>query len=117
MISRGEVGLIVTAMGATTGIFGKSEVAVMVAVVLLTTLITPIALRSAFNMNSKEDSEDARELVASSSVSVSSPELPVAPAADDPQPAQDLSKGASFRTGLGHQEGLLNFSQTEVASD
>ncbi len=42
MISRGEVGLIVTAMGASTGIFGQSEVAVMVAVVLLTTLLTPL---------------------------------------------------------------------------
>ena len=37
MISRGEVGLIVTAMGASTGIFNEAEVAVMVAVVLLTT--------------------------------------------------------------------------------
>lgn len=30
MISRGEIGLIVTAMGASTGIFNSSEVAVMV---------------------------------------------------------------------------------------
>ena len=48
MISRGEVGLIVTAMGASTRIFGQSEVAVMVAVVLLTTLLTPLVLRGAF---------------------------------------------------------------------
>src|SRR5262249_47152802 len=50
MISRGEVGLIVTAMGASTGIFNKSEVAVMVAIVLLTTLLTPLALRLTFQM-------------------------------------------------------------------
>jgi Kef-type K+ transport system membrane component KefB len=55
MMSRGEVGLIVTAMGASTGIFGRTEVAVMVAVVLLTTLLTPIALRGAFRLKSVQD--------------------------------------------------------------
>jgi Kef-type K+ transport system membrane component KefB len=59
MISRGEVGLIVTAMGATTGIFGRSEVAVMVAVVLLTTLLTPLALRGAFHLKCDDDIEGA----------------------------------------------------------
>jgi Kef-type K+ transport system membrane component KefB len=58
MMSRGEVGLIVTAMGASTGILGKSEVAVMVAVVLLTTLLTPIALRGAFSLKSRQDIEE-----------------------------------------------------------
>jgi Kef-type K+ transport system membrane component KefB len=117
MISRGEVGLIVTAMGATTGIFGKSEVAVMVTVVLLTTLITPIALRSAFNMKSEEDSEDVPGLLSAPNLSVSTPDLAVPCAGDDAQPAEDLSKGASFRTGLSHQGRLLNFPQTEVALD
>jgi Kef-type K+ transport system membrane component KefB len=55
MISRGEVGLIVTAMGASTGIFGRPEVALMVAVVLLTTLLTPVALRGAFRLKSPQD--------------------------------------------------------------
>ena len=58
MISRGEVGLIVTAMGASTGIFGKSEVAVMVAVVLLTTLLTPLALRGTYQIKSRQDVEE-----------------------------------------------------------
>ncbi len=58
MVSRGEVGLIVTAMGASTGIFGRSEVAVMVAVVLLTTLITPITLRGAYRLKSQQDIEE-----------------------------------------------------------
>ena len=62
MVSRGEVGLIVTAMGASSGIFGKSEVAVMVAVVLLTTLITPIALRAAFNIKSPQDVQEDGDL-------------------------------------------------------
>lgn len=61
MMSRGEVGLIVTAMGASTGIFGEPEVAVMVAVVLLTTLLTPIALRATFNIKSPQDMQEALE--------------------------------------------------------
>jgi Kef-type K+ transport system membrane component KefB len=58
MISRGEVGLIVTAMGASTGIFNEAEVAVMVAVVLLTTLITPLIMRGAFAIHSPQDVEE-----------------------------------------------------------
>ena len=57
MISRGEVGLIVTTMGAASGIFGHTDVAVMVAIVLLTTLLTPLALRSTFNLKSAEQGE------------------------------------------------------------
>jgi Kef-type K+ transport system membrane component KefB len=58
MISRGEVGLIVAAMGASSGIFNEAEVAVMVAVVLLTTLITPLLMRGAFAIKAPQDSED-----------------------------------------------------------
>jgi len=58
MISRGEVGLIVTAMGASSGLFGRSEVAVMVAVVLLTTLLTPLGLRAAFQLRSSHDLDE-----------------------------------------------------------
>jgi Kef-type K+ transport system membrane component KefB len=63
MVSRGEVGLIVTAMGASTGIFGKSEVAVMVAVVLLTTLLTPLVLRGTYLLKSRQDAEEGLESV------------------------------------------------------
>ncbi len=59
MISRGEVGLIVAAIGASTGIFTSSEVAVMVAVVLFTTLLTPFALRYAFQLRSPQDQQEA----------------------------------------------------------
>lgn len=58
MMSRGEVGLIVTAMGATSGIFGRSEIAVMVAVVIFTTLLTPVALRGAYQLKSPQDYEE-----------------------------------------------------------
>lgn len=67
MISRGEVGLIVTAMGASTGIFHEAEVAVMVTVVLLTTLITPVIMRGAFMLKSPYDEEEEFEQPESSS--------------------------------------------------
>ena len=57
MISRGEVGLIVTAMGASSRIFGEPEVAVMVTVVLLTTLLTPLLMRWAFSLPCPQDRE------------------------------------------------------------
>jgi len=61
MISRGEVGLIVTAMGASSGIFAEAEVAVMVTVVLLTTLLTPLIMRGAFMIHCPEDAEEQRD--------------------------------------------------------
>lgn len=58
MVSRGEVGLIVAAMAIKAGIFGQSQVAMIVAVVLLTTLVTPLMLRGAFNLKHAEASEN-----------------------------------------------------------
>ncbi len=96
MISRGEVGLIVTAMGASTGIFNKSEGAVMVAIVLLTTLLTPMALRLAFQMKGDDDEEEFTETLTqmsgettqsarvSSEVSTPDPQLE-GEAAEEPQ--------------------------------
>jgi Kef-type K+ transport system membrane component KefB len=68
MVSRGEVGLIVTAMGAASGIFKAPEVAVMVAVVLLTTLLTPLALRAAFQIQCPEDAQQAEFVAVTKSV-------------------------------------------------
>ena len=78
MMSRGEVGLIVTAMGASTGIFGRTEVAMMVAVVLLTTLLTPIALRGAFHLKSRQDIEEGLESTDSNQNSASNREIHLA---------------------------------------
>ncbi len=58
MISRGEVGLIIAAIAAKSGIFVPSEVALIVAVVLITTLLTPFALRGAFRLHCADDDED-----------------------------------------------------------
>jgi Na+:H+ antiporter len=58
MVSRGEVGLIIAAIAAKSGIFNQSEVALLVGVVLLTTLFTPFALRGAFHLHCSEDDED-----------------------------------------------------------
>lgn len=96
MMSRGEVGLIVTAMGASTGIFGRTEVAVMVGVVLLTTLLTPIALRGAFHLKSRQDIEEGLESMDSNKNSASNREIHLAvntesDAVDSP------TDGSSFR--------------------
>jgi Kef-type K+ transport system membrane component KefB len=48
MMSRGEVGLIVATVGISAGIIGDEIFAVTVAMVLVTTLLTPILLRLAF---------------------------------------------------------------------
>lgn len=72
MMSRGEVGLIVTVIGVTSGILKPPEVAVMVAVVLLTTLLTPLALRGAYALKSRQDIEEglfAEPVVASATES------------------------------------------------
>jgi Kef-type K+ transport system membrane component KefB len=58
MVSRGEVGLIVAAMAVKAAVFKQSEVAMIVTVVLLTTLITPLMLRAAFRLKCAEDDED-----------------------------------------------------------
>jgi Kef-type K+ transport system membrane component KefB len=48
MISRGEVGLIVAAIGMQSGLLNERGFAVMVIMVLVTTVITPILLRATF---------------------------------------------------------------------
>ncbi|MCE1253139.1 MAG: cation:proton antiporter [Anaerolineae bacterium] len=48
MISRGEVGLIVASLGVKQGLVSPDEFSAIVGMVLFTTLLTPILLRSAF---------------------------------------------------------------------
>jgi Kef-type K+ transport system membrane component KefB len=50
MISRGEVGLIVAAVGISNGLIGEPVFAVTVVMVLVTTLVTPPLLRLVFHL-------------------------------------------------------------------
>src|SRR5260370_998064 len=116
MISRGEVGLIVTAMGASTGIFGRSEVAVMVAVVLLTTLLTPVVLRGAFQLTSVQDLEEGLqepepEETAVQQVSSSGS------SAEHEGLVEEPPEEAGLRMGLVRSPSLLTLSSGEVPSD
>ena len=94
MMSRGEVGLIVTAMGASYGIFRQPEVAVMVTVVLLTTLLTPLALRGAFNLKCAEDDEDMFD---GRSIPIES-RLAAQPFSDSARNLDDLGKPMHYAT-------------------
>src|SRR5437660_2021143 len=96
LISRGEVGLIVTAMGASTGIFGQSEVAVMVAVVLLTTVLTPVVLRAAFHLKSRQDLEEGLTALALTEPIAIRQELSLPPGAN-PEGAEEPPDQSAFR--------------------
>jgi Kef-type K+ transport system membrane component KefB len=54
MVSRGEVGLIVAALGISNGIIGEEIFAAIVLVVLVTTIITPPLVRWSFAQSSAE---------------------------------------------------------------
>jgi len=53
MVSRGEVGLIVASVGLAEGLIDSAGFAVIVLVVLVTTLITPLMLRWSYNRESR----------------------------------------------------------------
>ncbi len=48
MMSRGEVGLIIAGIGATSGVFSSEVFSAVVLMVVVTTIITPIALTEAY---------------------------------------------------------------------
>lgn len=54
MISRGEVGLIVAGVGISEGLVSLNEFSAIVAMVLITTLVTPPILRSLFAQKKQE---------------------------------------------------------------
>jgi len=58
MISRGEVGLIVAAVGFSAGVIGVEVFSVMILMVLVTTLVTPVWLRAVIPPGGKDDSAD-----------------------------------------------------------
>jgi Kef-type K+ transport system membrane component KefB len=49
MVSRGEVALIIAAMGLESNLLSKDMFAVIVVVVLITTLVTPPMMKAFFN--------------------------------------------------------------------
>lgn len=112
MMSRGEVGLIVTAMGASTGIFGRSEVAVMVAVVLLTTLLTPIALRAAFNLKSRQDTEEGLTSTDSTPIGSSQNVMPAHLEASADAASDQLRQ----KIGIPHATVLIGFGTDDNSS-
>ncbi|MFC1506871.1 cation:proton antiporter [Thermoproteota archaeon] len=59
MISRGEVGLIIAGIGVTSGILTQNIYAAVVAMVIFTTIITPIALKWAYT-EKKHDTRDPK---------------------------------------------------------
>lgn len=65
MISRGEVGLIVAALGVRSGIISAEVFAEVVLVVLATTIITPPLVRWSFRLREKAPGETTSETVVS----------------------------------------------------
>ena len=59
MISRGEVGLIIAGIGVTSGILTQNIYGAVVAMVIFTTIVTPIALRWAY-AEKKHDTRDPK---------------------------------------------------------
>ena len=114
MISRGEVGLIVTAMAANTHIFSQAEIAVMVAVVLLTTLVTPLALRGAFQLQSQQDIEEGLMEIGPDG---SSSDEPASLPGPDSRPADSRPGDASFRILTPGKTGLLAFDESTSARE
>ncbi len=60
MMSRGEVGLIVASVGLTQGLIDRSIFAAIVGVIIVTTLVTPPALRTAFRRPATSDGKEAQ---------------------------------------------------------
>ncbi len=54
MVSRGEVGLIITTIGLTAGLVTTEEYSQVVIMVLATTLVTPLLLRWAYSLTRRE---------------------------------------------------------------
>jgi Kef-type K+ transport system membrane component KefB len=66
MVSRGEVGLIVAGVGINNGLVNSDEFSAVVAMVLITTLVTPPILRSLFSQRNPKAQPESREAPPSS---------------------------------------------------
>jgi Kef-type K+ transport system membrane component KefB len=51
MTSRGEVGLVISGIGITSGVIGQDVYAALVGTIILTTVLSPILLKSAYREN------------------------------------------------------------------
>ncbi len=51
MTSRGEVGLVIAGIGITSGVIGQNVYAALVGTIILTTVLSPILLKSAYREN------------------------------------------------------------------
>jgi len=49
MVSRGEIGLIIAGIGVTSGIMSQSIYGAVVTMVIVTTILAPIALKWTYN--------------------------------------------------------------------
>jgi Kef-type K+ transport system membrane component KefB len=61
MVSRGEVGLIVGAVGLSNGLVTDAEFSAIIGMVVITTLVTPVLLRWLFNRNAAAASEQDQQ--------------------------------------------------------
>jgi len=62
MASRGEVGLIVAAVGLGSGLLAQDEFAMVVLMILATTLLTPILLRLLYPRGEPDERQGARSV-------------------------------------------------------
>lgn len=60
MVSRGEVALIIASIGLDSGLFNRDLFAVMVVVVLVTTIVTPPMMKGLFQKNDQEKTSRVR---------------------------------------------------------
>lgn len=60
MMSRGEVGLIVAGMGATSGIFSNDVFSAVVLMVVVTTVVTPVAMTTAYKLLKMDGGEKGK---------------------------------------------------------
>ncbi len=58
MTSRGEVGLVIAGIGITSGVIGQNVYAALVGTIILTTVLSPILLKSAYRENQVSSPKD-----------------------------------------------------------
>jgi Kef-type K+ transport system membrane component KefB len=63
MISRGEVGLVISGIGLTTGVIDQNVYAALVGVVFFTTFISPVLLKAAYKRESSKNSRVVEKLL------------------------------------------------------